>query len=340
MPDISAESAAFSDADKICLVTESGSQKIIKDRALKLFPAGVRTVLYEVPQSENAKTPEEAVKLCSFLFSKGFSRKSLIIAAGGGTVTDLSGFAASIYMRGIRWISVPTSFLGQIDAGIGGKTAVNLDEGKNVIGTFHQPELTVCDTAFLDSLPHSELRAGAGELAKYAMITPRALRVKLLQALPQALIGDTAALNSCVTLCAGYKLKLVSADEKDEKGIREPLNLGHTAGHAFEAMSGGKMHHGEAVARGLKFIINLSQLCGALKQEEAVRLNAVIDILHLPEMPKGQWQFDKFTSLISRDKKARGAGNRFILLRGAGKTETAVNVKENLLLKAFEATVK
>lgn len=328
-------------ADKLCLVTATDAPPSLRARALALFPEGGTPHSYFwLPPSEKAKTLEQAGELCTFLFDKGFSRNSLIIAAGGGAVTDLAGFAASVYMRGINWISVPTTFLAQIDAGLGGKTAVNLGGAKNIAGTFHQPVLAVCDTAFLDSLPHSELRSGAGELVKYAMIGPGALRRTVKSHLSKTLSGDRSALTACVSACAAYKLKLVAKDERDEAGAREALNFGHTAGHAFEAMSGGRLPHGEAVARGLRFALIASRETGLLGRADFAGLNALVDALRLPPAAAVRRDFQKFLGLVSRDKKARGAGNRFLLLKGPGRLRPVENLKPALLKKAFEGALK
>ena len=341
MAEIPAEfPALFRAADKICLVTGSDAPPSLRARALTLFPEEKKPHFYFwLPPSEKAKTLEQAGELCSFLFAKGFSRNSLIIAAGGGAVTDLAGFAASIYMRGINWVSVPTTFLAQIDAGLGGKTAVNLGGAKNIAGTFHQPALAVCDTAFLDSMPHAELRSGAGELVKYAMIGPGGLGRTVKKSLSKTLAGDRSALTACVSACAAYKLKLVARDERDEAGPREALNFGHTAGHAFEAMSGGRLPHGEAVARGLRFALIASREAGLLGRENFSALNALIDALRLPPAAL-RHDFRKFLGLVSRDKKARGAENRFLLIKGPGRLAAAENLKADLLQKAFTGALK
>ena len=338
-------SAGFPDlfraADKVCLVTSSDSPPSLRARALTLFPEGEKPHFYFwLPPSEKAKTLEQAGKLCAFLFDNGFSRDSLIIAAGGGAVTDLAGFAASVYMRGINWVSVPTTFLGQIDAGLGGKTAVNLGGAKNIAGTFHQPALAVCDTAFLDSLPHSELRSGAGELVKYAMIGPAELGRIVKKDLSKTLSGDRSALTACVSACAAYKIKLVAKDERDETGIREALNFGHTAGHAFEAMSGGRLPHGEAVARGIRFALIASKEAGLLNRENFAGLNALVDALRLPPAAFIRHDFRKFLGLVARDKKARRAENRFILIKSRGRLYPAENLKIELLQKAFQGALK
>ncbi len=328
--------ALFAGADKICLVTGSDAPPSLRARALRLFPETARQHLYFwLPPSEQAKTLEEAGRLCSFLFDHGFSRNSLLIAAGGGAVTDLAGFAASLYMRGVNWVSVPTTFLGQIDAGLGGKTAVNLGGAKNIVGSFHQPALAVCDTAFLDSLPHAELRSGAGELVKYAMIGPAALRARLLKLLPGTVSGDKTALTGCVSACAAYKLKLVAKDEKDETGVREALNFGHTAGHALEALASGRLPHGEAVARGIRAALVLSRETRSLDAASYRRLLAMLAPLRLPPARGVRRDFKRFLALVSKDKKARGADNRFILLEGPGRPFAAENLRPAMLKKAF-----
>ncbi|PKM98361.1 MAG: 3-dehydroquinate synthase [Elusimicrobia bacterium HGW-Elusimicrobia-3] len=330
----------FRSVDKVCLVTGSDAPPSLRARALALFPEGARPHAYFwLPPSEKAKTLEQAGRLCSFLFGEGFSRGSLLIAAGGGAVTDLAGFAASVYMRGIRWVSAPTTFLAQIDAGLGGKTAVNLAGAKNIVGTFHQPALAVCDTAFLDSLPHAELRSGAGELVKYAMIGPGDLFRTVKKNLSKVLAGDRAALTSCVSACAAYKLKLVARDERDERGVREALNFGHTAGHAFEAMSAGRLPHGEAVARGLRFALIASRGAGILSKKDHDAMDALVGALRLkPALVRRD--FRHFLSLVSRDKKARGANNRFVLAAGPGRLCPAEDLDAALLKKAFEGALK
>ncbi len=341
MTDIPAEyPGLFNSADKICLVTSSATPPSVGQRTAALFPEK-KTPLFRfcLPPSEKAKTLEQAGRLCAFLFQNGFSRNSLIIAAGGGAVTDLAGFAASIYMRGINWVSVPTTFLGQIDAGLGGKTAVNLGGAKNIAGTFHMPSLTVCDTAFLDSLPRAELRSGGGELVKYAMIGPAALGRTIKKNLSKALAGNRSALTACVSACAAYKLKLVARDERDETGVREVLNFGHTAGHAFEAMSGGRLPHGLAVARGIRFALIASREIGLLSIKNFSALNSLVDGLRLPPAPV-RYDLDKFLGLVSRDKKARDTMNRFILVKGHGRTCAAGNLKPEVLKKAFHGAFK
>ena len=172
------------------------------------------------------------------------------------------------------------------------------------------------------------------------MIGPGALRRTVEKNLSKALAGDKSALTACVGACAAYKIKLVAKDERDERGIREQLNLGHTAGHAFEALAGGRMAHGEAVARGLRFTLILSALANKLPSVSFDKLDALVTALRLPAPPKLRRDFRKFLALVSKDKKARGARNRFILVKGPGRLEAAENINPALLKKAFDGALK
>ncbi|HAH32887.1 MAG TPA: 3-dehydroquinate synthase [Elusimicrobia bacterium] len=331
----------FDAADKVCVVTEPlAENKFSKNLKRLLGPTRKNFIYYSLTGRGGNKNIAELERLCLFLLKHSFSRQSLLLAAGGGSVTDLAGFAASIYMRGIKWISVPTTFLGQIDAGLGGKTAVNLGGIKNMLGSFYQPDLTVCDTAFLDSLPREELLSGAGELLKYAFIGGNSLRETVLSNLNAALKGDRSALFKCVKACAEFKMFIVSKDEKDENGERELLNFGHTAAHAFETLSKGKLPHGEAVAHGLFFALIVSKETGLLPETEFTKLTALIRGLGLKPLSAACGDFKRFLALVSKDKKARGNINRFVLIKAPGLMETAENIKPAILKIALEETLK
>ncbi|MDQ7772746.1 MAG: 3-dehydroquinate synthase family protein [Elusimicrobiales bacterium] len=320
-------------ADHIALVTDrsaAGSPALKKMLGPSLAPKARR---FSLPAGRE-KTPAAVTKLCSDLFKAGFSRQSVLIAAGGGAVTDAAGFAASLYMRGINWVSVPTTLLGQIDAGIGGKTAVDFLGTKNIIGSFHQPALTVCDTAFLSTLRPAVRRAAAGELIKYALIGPGDLRLSIMRSFDGAMAGRPGDLLACVRACAEYKAGVCAADEREETGLRETLNFGHTAGHAFEILSGGRLPHGEAVLWGLRYALKVSEKMKVLDNTPgAWKTAGMIDPLPLPaacRRPKA------FLKLVRADKKRGGRDNRFLLLRSPGDVEPADNIPERVLLAALE----
>ncbi|MBU2575403.1 MAG: 3-dehydroquinate synthase [Elusimicrobia bacterium] len=315
----------FAGAGHICLATDRTCLNKFKRTFKKTL--GRRwdgTDIFVLPAGRAAKTFRALEGLLSFMLKRGFSRNSLLIAAGGGSVTDLAGLAASLYMRGINWISVPTTFLGQIDAGLGGKTAVDLGGVKNMAGAFYQPALTVCDAAFLQTLGPGELRAGAGELLKYALIGPEALRRRILKSIEDALKGDAKALQELVSACADFKLSLTARDERDETGVRELLNLGHTAGHAFEALSKGRLAHGRAVLWGLRYACLLSIRLKTLEPAQQRTVSGILWGTEAAPLPAACFNFRAFYRLICYDKKAGAGKNRFLLIERPGRI-TAVN---------------
>lgn len=320
-------------ADRVALVADPAAAKSPVLKRL-LGPAlAARAARFPLPAGRE-KTLASVTALCSGLFKSGFSRHSLIIAAGGGSVTDAAGFAASVYMRGISWVSVPTTLLGQIDAGIGGKTAVDLLGTKNVLGSFHQPALTVCDTAFLSTLKPFVRRAAAGELIKYALIGPGDLRLSVMRSFDGAMAGRPEDLLACVRACAEHKAAVCSADEREETGLRETLNFGHTAGHAFEVLSRGRLPHGEAVLWGLRYALKVSEKMGVLDNSPGTwKVTGMIDPLPLPAACRRK---NDFLRLVRADKKRGGRDNRFLLLRSPGDVEPSDNIPEKVLAAALE----
>jgi len=330
----------FSDADKFCLVTDRKCFSSFKRGFDRLLGnASDRTVVFETPKGAAAKNFKTLERLLSFMLKNGMSRSSIIIAAGGGSVTDLAGFAAALYMRGIKWVSVPTTLLGQADAGIGGKTAVNLGGLKNIAGAFYQPDLTICDTVFLDSLSATELRAGAGELLKYALIAPVKPGRAVLRNLPAALKGGKEELSAITSACAVFKLGLVSRDEKEETGLRETLNFGHTAGHAFEAASNGSLSHGDAVLWGMRYAAMLSYKLGVMDRKAAPAVQAALQIIE-PQALKAQClNFERFNMCIRRDKKSAGHANRFILIVRPGVLKGVNDIPNGTLRQTLKELV-
>ena len=327
----------FAGADKVCLVTDRNCFRIFKRGFNRMLGgASGRTVVFETPDGESAKSFKTLEHLLAFMLQNGVSRSSLIVAAGGGSVTDLAGLAAALYMRGIKWISVPTTLLGQVDAGIGGKTAVNLGGVKNIAGAFYQPDLIVCDAAFLDTLSGSELRAGAGELIKYALTAPGKLGRTILKNLPAALEGGKKELAAAASACAAFKLDLVSRDEREETGLRETLNFGHTAGHAFEAASKGSLGHGDAVLWGMRYAAMLSYKLGVMCRETAPAVQAALQAIEPPALKGAALDFNRFDQLIRRDKKTGAHTNRFILIARPGVLKAVNNIPGGVLKQVLK----
>jgi len=277
------------------------------------------------PVSEGRKCVSEAESMCESLAERGLGRDGFVFAVGGGILTDLAGFAAAVYLRGIPWISVPTTLLAQVDAGLGGKTGANLRAGKNLIGAFHQPRAVICDPDALTTLPARELWSGLAEVVKCALLAPQedAGGIPLLESCEQDLEGAAAGepepLAALVAACLRVKGRIVAADER-EGGARAFLNLGHTVGHALEAATGyQRFTHGEAVALGLRAALRLShgrKLLDVPSLQRALDLVARLKIgadRRLSADERGA-----ALAALSRDKKARAGKVRFVLLAGLG----------------------
>ncbi|MEX2618625.1 MAG: 3-dehydroquinate synthase [Egibacteraceae bacterium] len=276
-----------------------------------------------VPDGEEAKTLDTLGSLYHRFAAVPLGRDDAVVALGGGVVGDLAGFAAATWNRGVPVVQVPTTLLAQVDAAVGGKTGINLPEGKNLVGAFHQPRAVVADTATLTSLPPRQLRSGLGEVAKYGFIDDPAV-LELLEDRPgDAVAGHPGVLTEVVRRGVAVKARIVAADER-EAGERALLNYGHTVGHAIETLAGyGTFLHGEAVALGMVFAARLGERMGISEAGLADRTVALLDALSLPTGglrldPAAVWQ------VLARDKKARraagdaGPGVRFVLCRRPG----------------------
>jgi 3-dehydroquinate synthase len=265
-----------------------------------------------IPDGEAAKSPGNVTCVWEELAQAGISREDLVVGLGGGAATDVAGFAAATYLRGVRWIAVPTSLLGMVDAAIGGKTALDLAQGKNLVGAFWQPSLVVCDTELLETLPERELRSGWGEVAKYGFIADHAI-------VGECALGVRVPSDHLVRRCVEIKADIVAADER-EQGRRMWLNYGHTVGHAVEHASGGRLSHGEAIAVGLVAAAELGVRAGLADIREETR--SVIGALGLPSRAPGLDRSSVMEAMRS-DKKRTGAGPgrglRFVLLEELGR---------------------
>ena len=231
------------------LVSESGAWRRFGPGVEKaLRRAGLTVRRHLLPSGEAAKSWDAVSDLMETMLDGGLGRDSALIALGGGSVTDAAGFAASIYLRGIPWVSVPTTLLGQLDSGLGGKTGINLAGGKNLAGCFHRPRAVVCDPDTLASLPVRERVSGFGEALKYGLVFESALWDFIVGNWDALMAGHPALTAKVVSRCAAWKRRIVDEDERETGGRRELLNFGHTLGHALESASGlGVLRHGEAV---------------------------------------------------------------------------------------------
>jgi 3-dehydroquinate synthase len=266
------------------------------------------------PVSEGQKTLAEVEAMCEVLSARGVGRDGYVVAVGGGVLTDLAGLAAALYLRGVPWVSVPSTLLAQVDAGLGGKTGANLRAGKNLVGAFHQPRLVVCDPLLLATLPARELWSGLAEVVKCALLEGGDLLERCERDLERAASGDAETLAPLIEEAVRLKGRIVAADEK-EGGQRAFLNLGHTVGHALEAATGyGQFTHGEAVALGLRGML---ALCDTMPdRDRAIKLVERLRVA--PERSLDAEQREAALQAMTRDKKARRGAIRFVLLDRIG----------------------
>lgn len=288
----------------------------------------------EVPDGEPAKSVEAAADLWRRMVSLGGKRDSLVVAFGGGSVGDLAGFVAGAFLRGVAFLQVPTTLLAQVDASIGGKTAIDLPEAKNAVGLFHQPLAVIAESGLLSTLPAPEIRSGLVEAIKTGALLDPALLDRIERDLASLLAGDTERLGPVVAAAAHAKASLVERDP-EEAGDRELLNLGHTLGHALEAAAGyGRLRHGDAVAHGLLFALRLARERG-LDEAYGARLERLVGALGVPALPP--LAADDLLLRMSRDKKAREAGLGFVLPLAPGRARRGVRVPPEEVARELEA---
>jgi 3-dehydroquinate synthase len=288
------------------------------ERLGPLLTAGRKVELLTVEEGEAAKTVASAERLWNAMLAAEGKRDSRVVALGGGSVGDLAGFAAGCFLRGVAVVQVPTTLLAQVDAAVGGKTGVDLPDGKNTVGLFHHPAMVVADTSVLATLPAAELRSGLVEVIKMAALLDPELFVRVERDLPMLLAGEAAALGPVVAAAAAAKIRVVERDP-DEQGERRLLNFGHTLGHALESVCRYQgLRHGEAVGYGLLFAWRLSRRRG-LPADVAARGRRLLERLDLPPLPA--LEPAALLDLMARDKKARESGLTWVLQRGLGEGE-------------------
>lgn len=303
-------------AGRTLFLVSTPSLLALHGAALDALGAGAaRRVVLSVPDGEAAKTVATAERLWREMVAQGGKRDSRLLAFGGGSVGDVAGFAAGCFLRGISCVQVPTTLLAQVDAAIGGKTAIDLPEGKNAVGLFHHPEMVVADTALLSTLPPGELRSGLVEAIKMAALLDLGLLARIEEDLPALLAGDPAALSPVAAAAAAAKVAVVERDP-EEAGERQLLNFGHTLGHAVESAAGyAGLRHGEAVAYGILFALRLARRRGCPPGDAArlARLLARLDLPPLPPLDPGD-----LAERLGRDKKAREGGLPWVLPAALG----------------------
>ena len=318
---LGAECAALKLGQRCAVITDSNVGKLFAKAALKsLTASGFEAVLVTVPAGEKSKRIAVVEQCYDKLAAHRLERKSFIVALGGGVVGDLAGFVAATYLRGIPFVQVPTSLLAQVDSSVGGKTGVNLKAGKNLVGSFYQPRLVLCDLDTLKTLPKREYVSGLAEVIKYGIIYDAVLFTQLERNLPKLLHRDVATLAAVVARCCEIKADVVGHDET-ESGLRAILNFGHTVGHAIENSSGyGKFLHGEAISIGQVMAARLSHKVLGLPSGDVARIEKLFTSAGLPVRIKlNAAQRKKLFTAMKLYKKVSGGDVKFVLATKIGR---------------------
>ncbi|PZF99960.1 3-dehydroquinate synthase [Micromonospora deserti] len=299
----------------------------------RLRAVGVAPLPVEVPDAEAGKQIDIAAACWDRLGEAGFTRTDAVVGVGGGAVTDLAGFVAACWLRGVRWVPVATSLLGMVDAAVGGKTGINTAAGKNLVGAFHPPVGVLADLATLDSLPPADLAAGLAEVVKCGFIADPAI-LDLVERDPAAATDPTGPVaRELIERAIRVKADVVSGDLR-ESGVREVLNYGHTLAHAIEKAEGYRWRHGHAVAVGLVYAAALARLAGRLDAATAERHRSVVAALGLPtSYPAEAWP--RLLAAMRVDKKTRGSTLRFVVLDGLARPAILEGPDDELLHAAY-----
>ena len=314
----------FERVHDVLVVTDSNVGPLYLARTKQaLVQAGFKPADVTLPAGEDAKTIAVAGEVWSAMAQLALGRDCAVVALGGGVVGDLAGFVAASYLRGVPVVQVPTTLLAMVDSSVGGKTAVNLPEGKNLVGAFHQPSFVCVDVATLETLPEREWRCGCGEIAKSAVIDSDEFFFWMLEHGQDLTRRDAAVTAEAIKRCVVFKAGVVTRDEHETAGVRECLNYGHTLGHAVETACGfGTFSHGEAVAEGMRFAVELARAQGGVAEGFAEAQAELLDAMGLPRLSYRATAED-LLGIMKRDKKVRGGQVRFVLARDVGQWETA-----------------
>jgi 3-dehydroquinate synthase len=312
----------------------------IAERVVRaLTEAGIDPVRIDVPDGEAAKTAQVAARCWSVLGTAGFTRSDAVVGLGGGSTTDLAGFVAATWLRGVRLITVPTTLLAMVDAAVGGKTGINTPEGKNLVGAFYEPVGVLCDLDTLRGLSVPELRSGMAEVLKCGFIADPTI-LTVVEADPVVALDPAGpVIAELVRRAVQVKATVVSADLRESTSVgtqvgREALNYGHTLGHAVEQHERYRWRHGEAISVGMVFVAELARRAGLIEAELAQRHRAVLSELGLPTSYRADAYAD-LRALMAVDKKSRGAMLRFVVLHGLARPAILAGPEPKLLEAAY-----
>ncbi len=324
--------AALPDVASALVVTDENVAKYALRPALdSLRSAGLRAESETLPPGEPTKSEPFLFRLYRCAITAGLDRRGVFIALGGGVIGDLAGFAAATFLRGVRYVQVPTTLLAMVDSSVGGKTGIDLPEGKNLVGAFHQPSVVVADLDLLRTLPPREWAAGMAEVIKYGMIWDAALFAEIESNPPSPYDPPNERLARLIARCCEIKAEVVGRDER-ESDLRAILNFGHTVGHAVEALAGyGSLLHGEAVAIGMVFAARLSERLGPWSADDTARLVRLLKRVGLPTAPPKSLMWPDVRRALSADKKSRGGAPRFVVAECLGRVRSGATAPEAIL---------
>ncbi len=322
----------------ILLVVDSNVKKYHSDLIKETFDNSTNKVKsITVTATEKNKSFETLQKILSTLIKYNFGRDSIIIAIGGGIIGDITGFAASTYMRGIKYIQVPTTLLASVDSSVGGKTGINFCQTKNVIGSFYQPELVLIDINFFETLPNEERLSGLGEVIKYCFLTNKRFFNYVKNNIDGIMNNDSKIIEKIITESIKFKGGVVEADEK-ESGVRKVLNLGHTFAHAYEVQQKHKLKHGQAVIVGITNALYLSHSLGLIEKKV---LNEYLDFLLMfsDKLKLKDIDINTLFEIMQRDKKNRENEIKFVLLKNVGEIITDVPAPKKFVTESILKTI-
>jgi 3-dehydroquinate synthase len=330
------------ETETVAVIHAAGLAPVARRACDALAAAGFNVCVTDIPDGEAAKTVDVAARLWSWLAAKRITRSDCVVGIGGGAATDLAGFVAASWLRGVSVVLVPTTVLGMVDAAVGGKTAIDIPEGKNLVGAFFPPVGVLCDLATLETLPRPDYVAGLAEVIKGGFIADQAI-LDLVRADPEGATSPSGAhTRELIERKIRVKAKVVSADLR-ESGLREVLNYGHTLAHAIERVEAYTFRHGDAVAIGTVFAAEVARLSGRLTRADVDAHREILASVGLPvryrpaTVPPGDRVWPDLREAMSLDKKSRGARLRMVVLEGMGNPVIFDAPPEELLAEAYRA---